>query len=106
MAQNWTPKQATWVQNFSNAVVGLMANIDAIEVLCAEFTDNSFGTGGTNAITDAVVQSGNAAGNGPLPAATALQVAEAVGICNGSGGLLSLIGDAGSQRGYLENVRP
>ena len=83
-----------------------MANIDALEILCEQYTNNTFGTGGANAIADATVQTGNVAGTGPLPAATALQVAEAVGIINGSGGLLSVIGDAGTNRGYLENMRP
>jgi hypothetical protein len=106
MGQNFVPKEATWVQNFSNVIVGLTANVDALEILCAEYVDNGFGSGGANAITDATVQAGNLAANGPLPAATALQVAEAVGIVNGAGGLLSQIGSAGTSRGYFENMRP
>lgn len=106
MSQNPVPKEATLVQNISNVMVGLMANVDALEILCEEYTQNGFGTGGANAITDATVQSGNIAGNGPLPNATALQVAEAIGIINGVSGILSQIGVSGTSRGYLENMRP
>jgi hypothetical protein len=106
VAQNQVPKQVNLIVNISNTVVALLANVDALEELTDQYSNDGYGTGGANAITDATVQSGNAAGNGPLPAATALQVAEAVGVINGSGGLLALFGNTGTQRGYLENVRP
>ena len=56
MAQAWTTKEQNWTQRFSNAVVGLMANMDAINELCYEYTTNTYGTGGANAIPDATVQ--------------------------------------------------
>jgi hypothetical protein len=106
MAQNWVPKQATWVSRFSSQVVALLSCADSLTELCNEFVVNQYGTGGANAIIDSVVQTGAPTGNGPLPAATALQVAEAEGAVSGTGQVLSLIGISGTQRGYLENMRP
>src|SRR5271157_753037 len=101
MAQNWVPKQVNWIQRFSGNVVALMQIADQLTELCNEFADNQYGTGGANAITDAVVQTGS--GNFSLPAATALTVAEAEGVCAGTNQILAVIA---TNRGYLENMRP
>ena len=96
MAQNWVPKQTNWVLRFSQVVINLMNNADALTELCTEFSDNTYGTGGANAITDATVQLS-------LPAATALQVDEAEGAIAGTAQVLAVIA---TNRGYLENMRP
>ena len=106
MAQVWTTKQQNWLQRFDNVIIGLLANIDALDELCAEYVQNTYGTGGANAIIDSTVQQAAPGLWVGLPAATALQVAEAVGIVNAaSTGLLAQIGTAGTNRGYLENMR-
>ncbi len=99
MAQSFTLKQQQFIQRFSSASVALMAAVDAMQALAAEFASDAYGTGGANALTDAVVQ-------GVLPAATALQVAEAVGTINGANQLLSIAGQGSSGRAYLEMMRP
>lgn len=99
MAQVWTTKQQNWVQRFSNNVVGLLANIDALNELCSEYTTNTYGTGGANQIADATVQL-------VLPAATAAFVSSAVGVFANSGGINSLLATGGTDRASLENMRP
>ena len=37
MAQNYNPKWATLIQNISNNIVGLMANLDALETYCEQY---------------------------------------------------------------------
>ena len=96
MAQVWTAKQQNWIQRFSNATVGLMANADAIGLLCTEFNNDFYGTGGANAITDATVQL-------VLPAASALLLNEAEGAMAGTNQILAIIA---TNRGYLEMMRP
>lgn len=96
MAQNFTAKQQNWILRFSNAVVGLLAYSDQLTALCTEFSNETYGTGGANAITDTVVQ-------GQLPAATALLVNEAEGAIIGTGGVVATIT---ANRGFLESVRP
>jgi len=96
MAQDWTAKQKNFVQRFSNNMVGLMANADALNDLCSEFTNDGYGVGGTNALTDAVVQQ-------VLPAGTALLVAEAEGAFIGANQIYAVIQ---ANRGYLEMMRP
>lgn len=103
MAQNWIPKQSNWLQRFSAATTSLLQVTDQLGELCNEFALNEYGEGGANALTDSAVQSG---GNFSLPAATALEVWEAEGVIAGANMILSMIGTSGTQRGYLENVRP
>lgn len=76
-----------------------MANVDAINELCAEYTTDAYGTGGGNAILDATVQV-------ILPGATAAYVSSSVGVFANSGGILSLLGTSGSDRQSLEYMRP
>lgn len=96
MAQVWTTKQQNYVTRFSNQVVQFLTAADALNALCTEFVDDQYGTGGANAIPDATVQL-------TLPAATATQVAQAVGALNGTNAILSVVT---TNRGYLEMMRP
>lgn len=96
MPQNFGPKQAGWVTRFSSQVVALLTAADALQALCTEYADDTYGTGGANAITDAAVQS-------VLPAATAVQIAEAEGALAGASAVLATIA---SNRGFLEMARP
>jgi hypothetical protein len=96
MAQSFATKQANFVQRLSAAVQQLMSDRDTLVSLFDEFTANSYGSGGTNALTDPVVQ-------GVLPAATALLVSEAMGVIGGSGGVLPVIA---ANDGYLQLMRP
>ena len=70
MAQVWTQKQQNFVSRWSAACVALLAAADTLNALCTEFSNDTYGTGGANALTDVTVQA-------VLPAATALQVAQA-----------------------------
>lgn len=99
MAQVYTTKQQAWLNRWSGAVVELMANLDTLQSLANEFSQDAYGTGGANALTDAIVQ-------GVLPAATALLVAESVGAVNGTNNLLTVAGQGTTNRAYLEMMRP
>jgi len=96
MAQSWQQKKTNYLGRFGPAVVALMTDADNLTALCAEFANEGYGTGGANALTDADVQ-------GVLPAATALQVAEAEGALAGANAILATIA---ANRGYLEVMRP
>ncbi len=93
MAQVWTAKQQGWIQRFDNAVISLMTAADALQPLVNEFTDDTYGSGGTNQLTDAVVQA-------ILPAATAAIVDSA------EGAVVTILATISTNRGYLENIRP
>ena len=105
MPENQVPREVDLIQEMIVLNATMCGAVDAWAAVASEYANSGYGTGGANAITDATVQTGNAAGNGPLPAATALQVAEAVGVMNGSGGVFALIGIGGTMRGYLDNLR-
>lgn len=94
--QNLGPKQQGWLTRFQAGVVALMANADSLTELCNEYADDTFGTGGANAITDATVQT-------VIPACTAAQVASAEGTLAGNNAILATIA---ANRGYLEAIRP
>lgn len=96
MAQNFTAKQQAWIKRFSDQVVALLDASDSLNALCTEFAVETYGTGGANALTDAVVQ-------GQLPAATAQLVWSAEGAIAGANAVLAVIS---TNRGYLEAVRP
>lgn len=93
MAQSWTAKQTGFVTRYQPLVVQLMQVADALTVLNAEFTAETYGTGGANAIPDVVVQT-------VLPAATAAQFASA------EGAVVTILGTIATNRGYLEALRP
>lgn len=109
MATNFIPKQVNWLTRWQTAVVNLMTAVDAANALASEYATDAYGTGGANAITDLTVQTGTAqtgTTGGPMPAMTAVLVASAVGIINGSNQIQAQIGQGGTNRGYLENMRP
>lgn len=101
MAQVLTTKQGNWVFRFSQQVVALMAAADALTALTTEMSNDSYGSGGTNALTDAVVQA--SLPNGPLPAATAALVFSAAGSLANSNAILATIA---ANRQSLEWMRP
>ena len=93
MAQNLAPKEQGYVTRLSAAAVALLATADLCTSLTTEFTDDTYGTGGANALTDAVVQA-------VLPGATAAQVSSA------EAALVSVLSSISSNRGSLEFLRP
>lgn len=96
MAVNLAPKQATFTSAYAAQVVALLAAADALTSLNTQWGAESYGTGGTNAITDAVVQS-------VLPGATAVLLNGAQFATAGSGLILAVIA---ANRGALEPLRP
>ena len=96
MAQVWTQKQQNFVSRFSAGVVNYLIAIDNLNALCAEFTNDFYGQGGANQIPDTTVEL-------VLPAATSLQVSQAVGAFNGANQILAV---TATNRGYLEMMRP
>lgn len=93
VAQNFVPKQTGFVNRYVGAIQNFLDLVDSISLMNTEFVDNAYGTGGQNAIPDAVVQSA-------LPAATALQFNEA------EGAMVTILATVTSNRGFLENMRP
>ncbi len=93
---DWTAKKQGYVRRLSGATVELMTLADKLQVLCTEFSNEFYGTGGANALADTDVQA-------VLPAATALQFAQAEGALAGANAILATIA---SNRGYLEMLRP
>lgn len=92
MAVDWTVKQKSFVQRYAAAVQSFMANCDALALLNAEFTANTYGTGGANAVTDVIVQQ-------VVPSATAAQFSSA------EGAVVTIMTTVNSNRGYLEALR-
>lgn len=96
MAQIWVAKQVNWVQRFSNASVGMLANNDAIQLLFAEATNDGYLSGGAQQLTDATVQT-------VLPAATAALLFSAMGAYANSNQVLAIVA---ANRQSLEMMRP
>jgi hypothetical protein len=92
MAQVFTAKQTGFVGRYAAAVVGLLAAVDQLTLLDAEFTADTYGTGGANAITDAIVQA-------VLPASTAAL------FNTGEAGVVAILVTVASNRGPLELMR-
>lgn len=93
MAQNWVPKQTAFTQKYVGLVQDFMNSVDAISLANAEFATDAYGTGGANAITDAIVQ-------GVIPAGNAALFNEM------EGAMVSILQAVASNRGYLEIARP
>ena len=93
MAQNYTPQQQKWTTDFQALVLQLIAIDDAFDASIDEYTNQQFGNGGINALTDAVVQ-------GVIPQATALQVWGA------EGAVVAIRATIASNRGYLDAIKP
>ena len=96
MAASFTAKQQNYMSRFSNNVVGLLANIDALGLLFTEASNDSYLTGGANAIPDAVVQT-------VLPAATAANFNTAMGALANANEILAIVA---ANRQALELMRP
>jgi hypothetical protein len=93
MAANWATKQTGFVQRYAAAVQALLNDIDQLTLLDAEFTNDAYGSGGANALTDVIVE-------GVLPAASALTFDEA------EGAVVAVLATVSANRGYLEIMRP
>jgi hypothetical protein len=89
MAQSDTVKQTAFVQNYAGAVQTLLAAADALGLLNTEFPNDTLGSGGTNALTDAVVQA-------VLPDATAAL------FFTGEANVVTVLASIASVRGALE----
>jgi hypothetical protein len=92
MAQTFTAKKASFIQRYSTAVAGFLNVVDTLTLLDAEFSNDAYGTGGANAITDADVQSN-------LPASTAALFNSA------EAGIVTCLGTVASVRSSLESMR-
>jgi hypothetical protein len=93
MAQNFVPKQTAFVTKYSAGVQALLDICDRLILYNTEFANDAYGTGGANAITDAVVQA-------VLPAGTAA-------IFNSSeASVVTVLTSLASVRSSLENMRP
>lgn len=95
MAQDFTASQKKWATNFSNNVVGLMANVVAINDLFDQATADGYLTGGAQPITDATIQS-------VLPAATAAAMNTAMGAFKNANQISAIIA---TNRQSLELMR-
>lgn len=96
MAQEFGPKQQQWVFRFQEAVVKFLTDTDALIALTTEFNNDLYGSGGANALTDAVVQN-------VLPAATAAILFSAVGALENANAILAQVANS---RQSLELMRP
>ena len=93
MPDNWIPKQTTFATNYVSLVQAFLNIVDEFIAKNGEFSADGYGTGGQNAITDAVCQS-------VLPAMDAAAFNEA------EGAMVSILATVASNRGYLEICRP
>jgi hypothetical protein len=96
MAQNFLVKQQNYLQRLSPAVVAFLAANDALQLLATEFSNDAYGSGGANALTDATVQT-------VLPAADAALVFSAVGALANANAILATVA---ANRQSLEMMRP
>lgn len=91
---DYTQTQKGWIGNFQqSAVVQLLGLADDLIAQTGTYASNQYGTGGTNAITDATA-------GGAIPQATAAMVASA------DGAVVAILATIAANRGYLEALRP
>ena len=93
MAQVLTTKQTGFVQRYSGAIQQLLTVVDSLILLDAEFSNDAYGTGGANQLTDALVQT-------VLPASTAAL------FNSGEAGAVTVLASVASVRSSLEWMRP
>lgn len=93
MAAVWTVKQTAFVAKYASLCQQFLTLVDQIGLANDEFTQDTYGTGGANAITDTIVET-------ILPAATAANFASA------EGAMVTILVTVASNRGYLEIMRP
>jgi len=93
MAQSYVQQQTNWITQFQQLSMQLLEIADKLETSTGTFSDQQFGTGGANAITD--------------PTATAaIPQAIAQTIWSAEGAVVAILGTIASNRGYLEAIRP
>jgi hypothetical protein len=93
MAQVLTTKQTNFVQRYATAVQSLLSVVDSLILLDAEFANDTYGTGGANALTDTLVQT-------VLPASTAVLFNA------GEASVVTVLTSVASVRSSLEWMRP
>jgi hypothetical protein len=92
MAQNFVPKQTAFVTAYAGQVQVLLASADQLALLNTEFTNDTFGSGGAQALTDMIVQS-------VLPGATAAL------FFTGEADVVTVLSSIASVRGALETFK-
>lgn len=92
MAQSFTAKQTAYIQNYAALCQQLLTIADQLALANTEFTNDFFGSGGANALTDAVVQS-------VLPDSTAAL------FFSGEAAVVSALSAIATNRGTLEYMK-
>jgi len=92
MAQVFTAKETTFVQKYVALIAQVLNLAPDIADANEEFAQNTYGTGGANAIPDAIVQT-------VAPAATAAEFNSA------EGAMVTILASIEANRGYLEALR-
>lgn len=93
MSVNFGPKDINWVTEFVALCKLITIAADTGAPVTNEFTDETFGNGGANALTDAAVQV-------VLPSQTAASVWAA------EGAVVNILAAITTNRGYLDNMKP
>lgn len=92
MAQTDTAKQTQFVQAYSELCQTLLTTVDQLGLMNTEFTNDTYGTGGANALTDTIVQT-------VLPDSTAAL------FDSGEAAVASILTTVASFRGTLEYMK-
>lgn len=92
MAAVLATKQANFVARYMAACQQLLAAADALTILNAEFTFDFYGTGGANALTDAVVE-------------TLLPASSAAVFWAGEAQVVTVLAAIANNRGSIEFMR-
>lgn len=93
MAASFTTKQANFVTKYASLAQQFLTVVDALGLANAEFADDAYGSGGANALTDAIVET-------VLPAATATTFDSA------QASVVTCLQAVASVRSALEILRP
>jgi hypothetical protein len=93
MPQVLTTKQTNFIQRYAAAAQQLLSAVDALTLLDTEFANDAYGTGGANALTDALVQT-------VLPASTAAL------FNSGEADIVTILTTVASVRSGIEWMRP
>lgn len=92
MAQSDTAKQTQFVTAYASLCQQLLATVDQLGLMNTEFTNDTYGSGGANALTDAIVQA-------VLPDSTAAL------FDSGEAAVASILTTVASFRGTLEFMK-
>ncbi len=93
MAQVLTAKQTGFIQRYAGQVQTLLTCVDNLITLGTEFSDDAYGTGGANQLTDALVQ-------------TVLPASDAALFNSGEASVATVLASVASVRSALEWMRP